>query len=262
LSDAKHIDLRDRQLAHYLLDINWMTTKEYVGCRKNKSNFILMVFNMKRNNVIDISSQDRQKLHQQYIAFHEAGHAAAIYLNNKVRNLPPVFFKIMFKEVNGDRDYDVTIDHDDCIAKVEGGRLIESLPLSVNDFLHNIQNTVMQDYRVAFEADIINLLIGPLAEAKFIFNGDDKLFNHQVVNLKALKNYGGSSDLALAHEYLESFSASNQLQYEKLDELFTVAFDFVNDDANWKAISKLANYILESNKNLISCEEVVSLIES
>jgi len=220
---------------------------------------------MKRNKIIDISSQNRLKLHQQYIAFHEAGHAAAIYLNNKVRNLPPVFFKITFKGINGARDYDVIIyqtTHDNCIARVEGGRLIESLPLSVDDFLHDTPNALMQDYRVAFEADITNLLIGPLAEAKFIINGDDKLFNHQVVNLKALNNYGGGSDLALVREYLESFSASKQQQDEKLDELFTVAIDFVNDDANWKAISKLANYILESKKNIISCEEVVSILES
>jgi hypothetical protein len=225
----------------------------------------MMVFNMKRNKIIDFSSQDRLKLHQQYIAFHEAGHATAIYLNNKARNLPPVFFKIMFKGICGDKDYDVIIyqaTHDDCIARVEGGRLIESLPLSVDDFVHNTQNTLLQDYRVAFEADIINLLIGPLAEAKFIFNGDDKLFNHQVVNLKALKNYGGDSDLALAREYLECFSASKQQQNEKLDELFTEAFDFVNDEANWKAIAKLANYILESNKNIINCEEVISVLES
>jgi len=37
--------------------------------------------------------------------------------------------------------------------------------------------------------------------------------------LKSLKNYGGDSDLALAREYLESFSASMQQQDEKLDEL-------------------------------------------
>jgi hypothetical protein len=66
----------------------------------------------------------------------------------------------------------------------------------------------------------------------------------------------------LVREYLESFSASKHRQDEKLDELFTAAFNFVNDDANWKAISKLANYILESNKNIISCEEAVSILES
>jgi hypothetical protein len=77
-----------------------------------------------------------------------------------------------------------------------------------------------------------------------------------------LKNYGGDSDLALAREYLESFSASKQQQDEKLDALFAEACDFVSDCSNWKAITKLANYILESNKNIISCEEIVSVLES
>jgi hypothetical protein len=52
-----------------------------------------------------------------------------------------------------------------------------------------------------------------------------------------------------------------QQQDEKLHELFAVAFNFVNDRANWAAITRLADYILKSNKNIISCEEVVSLLE-
>jgi hypothetical protein len=95
-----------------------------------------------------------------------------------------------------------------------------------------------------------------------VYNRDDELFNRKLVDLKSLKNYGGGSDLALARDYLESFSTNTQLQDQKLDELFTVACDFVSDYSNWKAITKLANYILDSNKNIISCEEVVSVIES
>ena len=228
-----------------------------------------MVFNMKRNNITDFSTHNRLQQHKQSIAFHEAGHAAAIYLNNKARNLPPVFFQILFKELNSATDYDVLIyqaTHDDSIARVEGGRLIQSLPYSVDGLAHKLidQNEAMEplvrDYLMAFEADIINLLVGPLAEAKHVYNRDDELFNHQLVNLKALKNYGGGSDLALAREYLESYSASKQQQDEKLNELFTVACGFVSDYKNWKAITKLANYILESNKNIISCEEVVSVL--
>ena len=121
---------------------------------------------------------------------------------------------------------------------------------------------LVRDYLVAFEADIINLLAGPLAEAKHVYKRDDELFNHQLVDLKSLKNYGGGSDLALARDYLESFSASKQIQDQKLAELFASACEFVREPANWKAITKLANYILDSNKNMISCEEVVSVIES
>jgi len=230
-----------------------------------------MVSKMKRNKIIDIYSHNRLKLHKQCIAFHEAGHAAAIYLNNKARNLPPVFFQIIFKELRGTIDNDIIIyqaTQDDSIARVEGGRLIELLPYSIDGLAHKLidQNEAMaplvRDYIVAFEADIINLLIGPLAEAKHVYSRDDELFNPKLVDLKSLKNYGGSSDVALAREYLESFSASKQQQDEKLDELFAQAYDFVSDYSNWKAITKLANYILESNKNIISCEEVVSVIES
>jgi hypothetical protein len=231
----------------------------------------VMVFKMKRNKIIDIYRQNRLKQHKQCIAFHEAGHAAAIYLNNKSRNLPPVFFQIVFKEINAANDYEVLIfkaSHDDSIARVEGGRLIELLPDSIDGLTHKLidHNEAMaplvKDYLVAFEADIINLLVGPLAEAKLVYNRDDELFNRQLVDLKSLKNYGGCSDLSLAREYLESFSGCKQQQEEKLDELFAVACDFVSDYSNWKAITKLANYILESNKNIISCEEVVSVIES
>ena len=228
-------------------------------------------FKMNRNNITDIPTHNRLQQHKQCIAFHEAGHAVAIYLNNKARNLPPVFFQIVFNEKSEATDYDELIyqaTHDDSIAKVEGGRLIQSLPYSIDGLVHKLidHNEAMaplvRDYICAFEADIINLLIGPLAEAKHVYNRDDELFNRKLVDLRALKNYGGNSDLALAYEYLESYSTNIQQQDEKLDELFTLACDFVSDYSNWKAITKLAKYILESNKNLISCEEVVSILES
>jgi hypothetical protein len=230
-----------------------------------------MVFNMKRNNITDIPTQYRLKQHKECIAYHEAGHAAAIYLNNKAKNLPPVYFQIVFKELSDDKDYDVIIyqaTHDDSIARVEGGRLIQSLPYSIDGLAHKLidrneaMTPLVRDYIIAFETDIINLLVGPLAEAKHAYNRDDEVFNHQLINLRALKNYGGGSDLALAREYLESFSVNRQQQEEKLDELFLDAFDFINDRANWKAITRLADYILKSNKNIIGCEEVVSLLES
>ncbi|MFA6164200.1 MAG: hypothetical protein WC685_12315 [Methylobacter sp.] len=225
---------------------------------------------MKRKKIIENPRLDKLIEHKQRIAFHEAGHATAIYLNNKSRNLPPVFFQIMFKDLNSESEEDLMAyqaTHDNCIARVEGGRLIESLPPSIDALVHKTTDHndamvhLIKDYMIAFEADIINLLIGPLAEAKHVAETDDELFNHQLVNLKALKNYGGSSDLAVANEYLQSFSACKQLQEEKLDELFAVAYDFINDQENWAAISRLANYILDSNKNIISCEEAVLLLE-
>lgn len=231
-----------------------------------------MVFDMKRNTQSVIPMQYRFLQHKECIAFHEAGHAAAIYLNNKARNLPPVYFQIVFKELNSDKDNNVILyheaTHDDNIARVEGGRLIQSLPHSIDGLAHKLidDNEAMiplvRDYLIAFETDIINLLIGPLAEAKHVHSRDNELFNHRLVNLGALINYGGGSDLALAREYLESYSENKQVQDEKLDELFNGVFDFVNDRENWKAIIKLADYILKCDKKIISCEEVVSVLES
>ena len=225
---------------------------------------------MKRNSTIKSFNQSKQVENKRRIAFHEAGHAAAIHLNNKARKLPPVFFQINVLDLNGEAENEIRAyqaTHDDFSARVEGGRLFELLPPSIDVLVNttpdhdNAMLHFLKDYMVAFEADIINLLIGPLAEAKHIYDADGELFNHKLVNLNALKNYGGSSDLAMANEFLQSFSACKQRQDEKLAELFDQAFNFINDQANWTAISKLADYILNSNKAIISCEEVVSLVE-
>lgn len=221
---------------------------------------------MKRNMVFKSLSQDNLLGHKQCIAFHEAGHAAAIYLNNKARNLPPAFFQIMFKDFSGESKESIMVyqvAQNDCIASVKGGRSFKSLPSADNALVHKTidHNHSIKDRVIAFEVDIINLLIGPLAEAKHIAHTDDELFNHKLVDLEALKNYGGSSDLELINEYLQCFSACRQQQRKKLDELFDVAFNFINDRANWSAITKLAHYILDSNKSIINCEEVVSLLE-
>ncbi len=226
---------------------------------------------MKRNNVFNSPSQDKLVDHKQCIAFHEAGHAAAIYLNNKVKNLPPVFFQILFKDINAASEENpmvYQVMHGDYIARVKSGRS-PKLPASSMDALvfenpdHNDAKAhLIKDQMIALEVNIINLLIGPLAEAKHIADTDGELFNHKLINLDALKNYGGSSDIAQAHEYLQHFSDCKQQQDEKLNELFNVAFNFIKDLANWTAINKLANYILDSNKSIIDSEEVAIVIES
>jgi hypothetical protein len=219
---------------------------------------------------LESSCLDKFIEHKQRIAFHEAGHAVAICLNNKARNLPSIFFHITFNDLDDKHEEELMCyktRHDNCIARVEGGRLIEWLPSSIDALAqetkgHNDTMAVsMTDYMAAFEADIINLLVGPLAEARYIA-GTEELSNQQFVDLTALKNYGGCSDLALATEYLQCFSACKQQQKEKLDELFSVALNFIKNQSNWAAITELASYFIESNKNTISSEEVVSLLEN
>ncbi len=194
---------------------------------------------MKPKTIID--SQDKLLNHKQRVAFHEAGHAAGIHFNNKARQLPPVFFNIILNISGGTEPGAMAYQRmgDDCIARLEGGRLIETLVPPVNhsdgDLTeHNdVFEQLTKEYNTAFETDIINLLVGPFSEARFVADTDDELFNHKLVNLKALENYGGGSDLALANDYLQSFSADQQQKDEKLYELFIAAYEFVNNDANW-----------------------------
>ena len=146
--------------------------------------------------------------------------------------------------------------------------MIQSLPYSLDGATQNFKDrnlalTPLDDeYEAAFEADVINLLVGPLAEATHVHNRDDEGFNGKLVDLHALHNYGGAFDLELVHEYLECFSENKERQDEKLRELFNEASRFIGDSSNWKAITKLAHYILESKKNTISFDEVASVLGS
>ncbi|MGZ8947208.1 MAG: hypothetical protein ACXW1W_17525 [Methylococcaceae bacterium] len=218
--------------------------------------------------IITTLNQNKLVEYKRRVAFHEAGYAAGIHLNNKARCVPSIPFKIIFKEMScmavvDVMDYQTTKDN--YIAQLEGGRFIEMLPHSLESLVcklteHNdAMVKLVEDYRIAFESDIINLFIGSLAEAKHIADNDNELFKLQLINAKALKYYGGNSGPALLNEYLQCYFADKQKD-EKLDKLFIEAFDFVNNDANWSAITKLADYILGSN-NIICYEEIVLMLD-
>ena len=200
-------------------------------------------------------------------AIHEAGHAAAIYLGNKQKQLPPVFFRMFIKEPNSDfqstgclcKSYDSC---NNCITKIEGGRLIHTLPSSVDEAVSYFSLSQKQAYQRAFEADIINLLVGPLAEANYVAIRDDEPINPRLVNLDALHYYGGSSDLETINEYIDCLIADRALRKKKLSELFLAAFNFINDRSNWHAIMALADYILADCKNIIECEEIIAVLDA
>lgn len=219
---------------------------------------------MKRNYQTDASySITDQDLISQ-IAFHEAGHAAAIYLYNKQKQLPPAYFQITIKAQ--DRQIDSLLNtcslvHDHYVAVVEGGRLIHSLPVALLESAQYFSATEQDSYQTAFEADMINLLVGPLAEAKHVAFRDDEQFNAQLVNINALHNYGGTSDLNKVYEYLNIFIAARSRHKEKLDELFDKAFQFISSPAHWRAIEHLADYILRNKENIISCEEAIAVLD-
>ncbi|NOT13905.1 MAG: hypothetical protein HOP23_19155 [Methylococcaceae bacterium] len=193
------------------------------------------------------------------VAFHEAGHAAAIYLGNKRKKLPPVFFQIFITPLQG--EFSGKSDHKS-MANVEGGRLIHTLPSSIEEATSGFSSAHKQAYLRAFEADIINLLVGPLAEAKYIALRDGEIINPVLVNLNAIHNYGGTSDLASVNEYLNCFINQAERREEKAMELFLAAFNFVNDRLNWRAITTLAEHILADEKNIIEYDEIIVVLET
>ncbi|MGZ8955009.1 MAG: hypothetical protein ACXW0Q_10065 [Methylovulum sp.] len=198
------------------------------------------------------------------IAIHEAGHAAAIYLGNKQKGLPPVFFQIFIQSFDNDFESAGFLDknYDNHIAKIEGGRLIDMLPSSFEQATKDFSTVQKLAYERAFEADIVNLLVGPLAEAKYVAMRDDELVNHRLVTLDSLHYYGGLSDLKIVSDYLECYIASNELRERKITALFQEAFNFVSNKSNWLAILGLTDYILADDKDIIECEEIISVLES
>jgi hypothetical protein len=231
---------------------------------------------MKRNKMTTTRSQNKQVEYKRRVSFHEAGYAAGIHLYNKAICLPSNPFKIIFKKMSCQAEIDV-MDHqtnqDNYTAQLLGGRLTEMLPHSFYNLVtkstenNDAMLQLVEEYRQVFESDIINLLIGALAEAKHIADTDNEIFKLQLINSNALKNYGGTSCLALLNQYLQCFISDKQKD-EKMDELFVKAFYFVNNDANWFATTRLANYILGKlsdyifgSSNIICYEEIVLMLD-
>jgi len=200
-------------------------------------------------------------------AIHEAGHAAAIYLGNKQKQLPPVFFQIYISGPNSDSQSSACLckSYDSCnhyITKVEGGRLIHTLPSSIEKAISDFSLAQKQGYQLAFDADIFNLLVGPLAEAYYVAQRDGELINPHLVNLNALHNYGGTSDLETINDYVECFIPDKTQREKKLTELYLAAFNFIIDRSNWRAIMALADYILANSKNVLECEEIIAVLDA
>jgi hypothetical protein len=198
------------------------------------------------------------------IAIHEAGHAVAIYFGNQQKALPPIFFQIFINPLNRGVEsaefLSKSTDH--YLAKVEGGRLIHTLPSSLDQATKDFSAAQKRAYQHAFEADIINVLAGPLAEARYVALCDNEPFSPELVNVSALPRYGGSSDLKIINEYMECFIGNDELRERKITELFLAAFNFVNERRNWRAIMALAHFILANENNIIEYNEVVDVIES
>ena len=218
---------------------------------------------MNRTNNLKNTTQLAYQEISRETAIHEAGHAAAIYLGNQQKGLPPVFFQIFISLSNSGPQSSGFLNRasERDIAKVEGGRLIHTLPLSFDEATKDLSVAQKHAYQHAFEADIINLLAGPIAEARYVALRDNEPINPELININALQYYGGSSDLAIANEYLECFIDNDELRERKMTELFMAAFNFVSERSNWLAITVLADSILTNEENIIECNDIIDLLE-
>lgn len=187
-------------------------------------------------------------------AFHEAGHAAAIYLENRRKNLPAIYFQIQ-----STNNQPSAANH----TRICGGKLINDLELLSDGYPDFCRNTETESsLQLAYQADIINLLSGPLAEARYVALRDNESFGPALINPWSLYNYGGIADMQTVSAYLEYFITSPLARKAKLDELFAEAYYFVNNPKNWNSIASLANFILSSKQDIISCEEVMEILDN
>jgi hypothetical protein len=198
-------------------------------------------------------------------AYHMAGHIAAIHIGNSQKGLIAVHFKIAIQSCekeNGSKGRFARIPKK-FAYKLEGGRLLPDLSFSsFQDVTRRLSATQKLQCQCAIEADVINLLAGSLAEAKYVAQRDGEVFNANLVYLGALKYYGGSQDMEIINEYMECMYEENKIESKKkMAELFLAAYSFVNEQSNWLAITRLAEAIHCNSEDTFTCEELIALLD-
>ncbi len=193
-----------------------------------------------------------QTLHRQTI-FHEAAHVAAIYLGNKQKHLPPVFFEIRIKRPK--------YNNGEFAAEVVDGQLIQNLSVVPLDNRYDLSNAEKQNCICAYEADAMNLLVGSLAKAKYIAECNNEVLNQNLIRNNILNHLEPSSDTEKAWGYLENFITSQPSRKLKMQEIFNQALQFINYYPHWKGITKLVDYIFSCEKKTISCEESMRIFD-
>jgi hypothetical protein len=214
---------------------------------------------------VDNQAEGRLQIEKR-IAYHQAGHAVAICLGNKQKLLPEVHFQILIKRHFDDHEGKPVLPFGRRLgnyrSEFQGGRLVQSLPMSLYEASKAMSKEEHKEYKRVFEADIINLLAGPLTEAKYIALRDDEIFSPNLLNVPALRFYGGNQALGLVSEYMDCFML-NQYDYEKkLQELYLLAYSFINKQANWRAITALAEHILHESATSLDCEDVMAFLDT
>ena len=146
---------------------------------------------------------------------------------------------------------------------VEGGNLVKSLPVSFVDATRYLPWPQVEQLQNAFEADIFNLIAGPLAEAKYIANRENEVFSAKLIDtIGALYFHGGSQEILAINEYMECYIPNAADREKKLTVLYNAAFNFINNPTNWQYIVALAELICAQTKLVIKRNEVLALFDN
>lgn len=198
------------------------------------------------------------------IAYHAAGQAAAIYLRNKRMNLPFVSFQVLindsqpqqhrlptFRPIHGKR-YQI---------RIEGGRLIKNLPTPSREEVDEPINPQNKYRQQAFDADIINILAGPVAEAKYVAERDDEIITPRLVNFNTLGFYNGMDEMTTVLNYMQSRGLSPAEQQKAMINLYLTSFCFVGEDPVWRAIKGLADHFLTTQQTVLESDEIGAVLD-
>ncbi len=190
-------------------------------------------------------------------AIHEAGHAAAIYLGNKQKQLQPVFFQIVITKIPN-KAFAKTGHY---LAKVQGGRLIDCFSCCMQTATRDFSPAQKKSYLQAFDADVVNFMVGPLAEAHYVAFMDNEPINAHLVNFPALRFYGGASDLDAIEEYLDFYTDDATRRRQKINQLMAEAFNFINHREHWRAIIALSQTLMTNKSGRVSYQEIATVLD-
>ena len=108
-------------------------------------------------------SQLTHNEHSKKSAIHKAGHAVAIYLGNRQKQLPPFCFQIYIKEQRNHFQLSraLSLLNDESIGKLEDDRLIQPLPFSTVKATKAISSEQMQ-------SKLMRMLLKPMLSAYWL----------------------------------------------------------------------------------------------
>lgn len=195
-------------------------------------------------------------------AYYIAGKASSILLGNKQRNLPAVYFEITAAR---QRDFHPSEIRPLSIGllpvHLEGGRLIQNLTVPFAELTRGFNEEQTHQFRSAVEADIVNLMAGAAAEARYRIQHFGETMSGKSLPLTTLHVYADNVDLDQIGDYMDCLSLSKTEHERILTELFAIACEFVESESNWMAITALARFIHNEADEEITCEQLIALLE-